>query len=190
MRALLALCLFTAACKDGSAPSPTPADKPTPTEVEAKASPNARARPTLPDQPGEADDDEARPHLPDGAREPRDWSDPAVREEMRAQREERRKQREAMLDTNHDGVVSPQERQQRMLPVLERLDSNGDGKLTVDELAKTESRRMHFDDPAAVDTNKNGEISLAELDAAVTARRAEMRAAWRGAGAPGSGSAE
>lgn len=39
--------------------------------------------------------------------------------------------------------------------------------------------RVAFDDLAAVDMNEDGEISLAELDAAVTARR-NMRERWRG----------
>jgi hypothetical protein len=63
--------------------------------------------------------------------------------------------------------------------MVKRLDTNGDGKLTPDELAAGD-RRMGFDDPAAVDTDHNGEISLSELDAAVTQRRNEMRARWRG----------
>ena len=104
-----------------------------------------------------------------------------MREDMRTRMEERRKQRDAMLDTNHDGVVSPEERQARLKPMIDRFDQNGDGKLTPDELASTNGR-MGFDDPAAIDTDHNGEISLSELDAAVTARREEMRARWRGRG--------
>ncbi len=93
--------------------------------------------------------------------------------------DERRKHREEMLDTNKDGVVSPAEREQRMEPMRQRLDTNGDGKLTPEELGASD-RRMGFDDPAAVDTNKDGEISLGELDVAVTARREKMRERWRG----------
>ena len=52
---------------------------------------------------------------------------------------------------------------------------------------------MGFDDPAAIDTDHNGEISLGELDTAVTKRREEMRQRWRGRGggsAQGVGPAE
>lgn len=104
-----------------------------------------------------------------------------MREEMHARREERMAKREAMLDTNHDGVVSDEERVKRMEPLHDRLDANGDGKLTPDELASSQ-RRMRFEDPAAVDENKDGEISLAELDKALKVRREQMRARWRGRG--------
>ena len=151
-----------------------------PTQVERS---RPTPRPSLPTDTPEAE--RPRPRLPDGAREPRDYSDPAVQEEMRARMEERRKRREEMLDTNKDGVVSPDERQARLVPMLERFDQNNDGKLTPEELAHS-NRRMAFDDPAAVDTNKDGEISLAELDAAVTARREQMRSRWRGRNGVGS----
>src|SRR5690606_20455603 len=96
----------------------------------------SRPRPSLPDVPT-AEAERPRPRLPDGAegpegrerRERRDWRDPSVREEMRARMEERRQMREAALDTNQDGVVSPEE---RLKPVVERFDANGDGKLTVE----------------------------------------------------------
>ena len=136
-------------------------------------------RPQLPDQV-QGDDGRVRPRLPEG-QEPRDWNDPEVREQMRAMREERRAKREAMLDTNHDGVVSEEERVKRMEPLHARLDKNGDGKLTPDEIASSE-RRMGFDDPGALDENNDGEISNAELDKAMTKRREDMRARWRGRG--------
>ena len=56
-----------------------------------------------------------------------------------------------------------------------RLDTNGDGKLTPDELANARGR-MKFDDPAALDTNKDGDISADELEAGMKAKREEMRA--------------
>jgi hypothetical protein len=130
------------------------------------------------------DDGRERPRLPGDDGEPRDWSDPGTREEMRAMREQRRKEREAQLDTNKDGVLSPEEKAQRVAPMLKRMDANGDGKLTPDELSSSD-RRMGFDDPAAVDTDKNGEISLVELEAAVTARREKMREKWKGRGGRG-----
>jgi hypothetical protein len=181
VKPLLCACLFVLACKSESRPAPAGEAKPS----EATKVERSRPRPSLPDSPATADENRPRPRLPDGTRdgtrEPRDYSDPAVREEMRTRMEERRKLREAALDTNKDGVVSPEERQARLKPMIERFDQNSDGKLTPDELASSD-RRMGFDDPAALDTDKNGEISLAELDAAVTARRDEMRARWRGRG--------
>ena len=183
MRALLSACLFVLACKgEESKPAPSAPKPEEPTKVERhRPAPSLPSDVTLDDD----DDDRPRPRLPDGAREPVDWNDPAVREEMRARMEERRKRREAMLDTNKDGVVSPEERQARLAPMIDRFDGNNDGKLTVEELAASD-RRMGFDDPGAVDTDKNGEISLAELDAAITARREERRARWRGRDGAGS----
>lgn len=179
MKAALCACLFLLACKSESKPAEKAEEKPTPTESAAK---QPRPRPSLPGEPGAAPgatDGRERPTLP--GEEPRDWSDPAAREEMRAMREERRKEREAQLDTNKDGVLSAEEKAQRVAPMFKRLDGNADGKLTPDELAASD-RRMAFDDPASVDADKNGEISMVELEAAVTARREQMRAKWRGRG--------
>lgn len=171
MKALLCACLFVVACKGDKAKSASAETKP------AEAAKTAHGpSPSLPDTPESARGE--RPHLANEPA-PRDWSDPAVRDEMRERMAERRKARDAMLDTNHDGIVSPEERQARLKPMIERLDQNGDGKLTPDEMASSD-RRMGFDDPAAIDTDHNGEISLGELDTAITARRAEMRAKWRG----------
>jgi hypothetical protein len=73
----------------------------------------------------------------------------------------------------------------------DRLDKNGDGKLTPDELANAEPepghRAMHFDDPVAIDTNHDGVISVDELEAAMQAQREKMRATWRGRHGDGSG---
>lgn len=168
MRALLCACLLVVACKS---------DKAAPAATEKKSESSAQTThsgpaPGLPDTPESRRGE--RPHLANEP-EPRDWSDP----DLRARMEERRAAREKALDTNHDGVVSPEERQARLKPMVERLDTNGDGKLTPDELAAAQGR-MQFGDPAAIDTDHNGEISLSELDAAVTQRREEMRAKWRG----------
>lgn len=179
MKAAICAALLLVACKSESKPAQKADETPTPTEVAPK---QARPRPSLPAGAAGSGDAPAageRPRLPD--QEPRDWSDPAMREEMRAMREERRKQREAALDTNKDGVLSPDEKAQRVAPMHKRLDADSDGKLTPDELAASD-RRMGFDDPAAVDTDKNGEISMIELEAAVTARREQMRKRWRGRG--------
>lgn len=175
MKPLLCACLLLVACKEESKPAATEAKPAEATKVERAPGP----APSLPDTPEHKRG--PRPALPeqDADEQPRDFSDPEVREEMRARMEERRKLREAQLDTNKDGVVSPEERHARLQPMVDRFDQNNDGKLTVEELASS-NRRMAFDDPAAVDTDHNGEISLSELDAAVTQRRAEMRARWRG----------
>lgn len=163
------------ACKgDDSKPATAEAKPPEATEVER---PRPTPRPSLPDPGDTPDEERERPRLPSG----RDWSDPEVREEMRQRREEWRKAREAALDTNKDGVVSDEERLQRLQPMIDRFDQDGDGKLTPDELASSK-RRMGFDDPAALDTDRDGYISLSELDAAVKARREKMRARWRGRG--------
>ena len=179
MRFLLAALLFTAACK-GDKKNDSSSEAPTPTEQQSgdhSAAVTAGRRPQLPHE-GDPVGSGPRPQLPALGGD-RDWNDPASRAEWAERREERRKEMEAKLDTNKDGVVSPEEHAQRVKPMLERMDQNGDGKLTPDELAASD-RRMGFDDPATLDTDKNGEISLQELDTAVTARREKMREKWRG----------
>lgn len=166
------------ACKESKPADPAAKASPTPTEQPTK---QARPRPQLqpPDGTGSAatDDGRERPRLPD---EDSEWGDPDSREAIRERIEDRRRRREEMLDTNKDGVVSDEERVKRMEPMRQRLDTNADGKLTPEELASSERRRMPFTDPAAVDANGDGDISLEELDLAVTARRQQMRERWRG----------
>jgi type IV secretory pathway VirB10-like protein len=174
----LALCLsLIAGCKEEAA-KPASTEAATPVEVAPRA--ERRERPRLPDDVPDIRDKAAaprgdRPRLPD-LDEPRDWRDPELREERRKRREERRKEREAMLDTDGDGVVSDEERRQRFLPMHDRLDVDGDGKLTTAELEKS-GRGF---DVAAVDANGDGVISLEELEAAMRARREEGRSRWRG----------
>ena len=177
MRALLCVLLLASACKTDK--KSTPSESATPTEHAQGGT--ASSAPALPQQPSGG--------TGSGIQVTQDWNDPAIRAEWDEKREERRKKMEAELDTNHDGVVSPEEHAQRVKPMLERLDQNGDGKLTPDELAASD-RRMGFDDPASLDTNKDGEISLLELDAAVTARREQMREKWRGRRGSGLGSGD
>jgi Ca2+-binding EF-hand superfamily protein len=180
VRVLLCALLLAGACKSEKS---KPAEQATPTERDETQMTSARQRPSLP--PGVDPDSVKRADQP----EPRNWNDPAFREELDKAREERRKRMDQMLDTNHDGVVSAEERQARLKPMYERLDANGDGKLTPDELSQS-TGRMSFSDPAAIDTNKDGVISMEELDAAVTAKRDEMRARWRGRGGAALGSDE
>jgi hypothetical protein len=188
-RALLAA-LFLVACKESKPADPAAKETPTPTERASQAQrqrpylggdvpENGRERPRLHD--GSGSDGETR----EGRRERMENATPEERDAMRDRMEERRKRREEMLDTNKDGVVSDEERQARMEPMRKRLDADGDGKLTPEELGASE-RRMGFDDPGAVDVNKDGEISLAELDAAMSSRREKMRERWRGRGGRGS----
>jgi hypothetical protein len=94
--------------------------------------------------------------------------------------EHRRKELDRKLDTNGDGVVSDEERtavrRKRLQAMYARLDTDGDGKVTVAELQQgSGSGFMHFDDPAAVDTNHDGIISIDELETAFIARREKWR---------------
>lgn len=52
--------------------------------------------------------------------------------------------------------------------IRNKLDTNGDGKLTVEELKATPAARRI--DPEATDTNHDGEISVDELDAMMSKR--------------------
>jgi len=162
--------LFAVACKP-DAPSPAkgapagaaPGDQDSPSKVRSgKIDVKPVAPPAADDQPGTDDQ-------PRGNRE--DW----------------RKRRDAKLDTNSDGVISDEERaaamRERAAAMRTRLDADGDGKLTPAELANAPGR-MHFDDPAAIDTNHDGDISADELAAALKARR-DQRRNDRGSAAPG-----
>src|SRR5688500_12012160 len=132
VRVLLCALLLAAACKSEKKPSPSEA--PTPTErdqQDTSAAISGARRPALPSD-GDPVGSGARPQLPV---QERDWNDPAIRAEWEEKREERRKRIEAQLDTNKDGVVSPEENAQRVKPMLERMDQNDDGKLTPDEMS-------------------------------------------------------
>jgi Ca2+-binding EF-hand superfamily protein len=65
-------------------------------------------------------------------------------------------------------------RRQRLEQMRAKLDTNGDGKLSPEELGSA-TGRMRFDDPAALDTNHDGDISVDELEAAMKARREQWK---------------
>jgi hypothetical protein len=185
VRVLLCALLLATACKGEKKSSPSESATPTERDHSAATSSTPAPPPSLP-KTGDPVGTGPAPKL----EAQRDWNDPATREEWEEKREERRKRMEEKLDTNHDGVVSPEEHAERVKPMRDRLDQNGDGKLTPDEMAASE-RRMGFDDPATLDTNKDGEISLKELDTAMIARRQQMKEKWIGRhGGGGMGSDE
>jgi hypothetical protein len=86
------------------------------------------------------------------------------------------------MDTDGDGIVSPEERAAaraaRAQRMQERLDADHDGKVTPDELAAAGSAHQgpRFADPRAVDANNDGEISSDELQSALAERRKQWRA--------------
>ncbi|MDX2090535.1 MAG: hypothetical protein SFX73_21935 [Kofleriaceae bacterium] len=111
-------------------------------------------------------------------------------EERRERMAERRKERMAQIDTNGDGTLSPEEltaaRAKRAEEMHGRFDANNDGKLTADELKEARMFRRNGGDPAALDTDKNGEISNAELEAGMQSMRDRFRRDWDNAAGRGS----
>ncbi len=165
MKRLVLLLLVCAACKSSSDAKPAPAaadDTPQQAALPRVRQSN-RVAPSLPSEDGVEGSN--RPSLPED--QPRrhhrgDWGGSNMTDE----------QREAMMKQRVDNMRS-------------RMDANGDGKVSYDEL-KNAQGRMHFDDPAAIDTNHDGDISADELEAAMKARRDAFRAqrqAQQGSGA-------
>jgi hypothetical protein len=148
----LALVAAVASCKPDSKPSPAPSPEQAPAPAPRAHAPGAR-----PALPSEAADDEPRPELP-GV-------------------DHRRR-----IDTDGDGVISPEEREAarvaRAKRMQERIDANHDGKVTPDELAAagSASHGPRFADPKAVDANNDGEITSDELQQALAERRRQWRA--------------
>lgn len=87
------------------------------------------------------------------------------------------------LDLDHNGRVDDAERleahKQRLAQTLSTLDADHDGKVSVDELARTQVFFLKFDDPRAVDGNHDGTISVDELESAIDAHHQAMRARWQ-----------
>lgn len=129
-----------------------------------------------------------QPALPSGEEGGSD--DRQARWEQRRERmEERRKERMAELDTDGDGTLSPEElaaaRVKRAEEMRGRFDTNGDGKLTPDELAGARMFRRGTNDPSELDTNKDGDISNAELEAGMDKMRQQFRRNWEERGGRG-----
>jgi hypothetical protein len=151
--------LFAVACKTES-PAPAPSAAPAAESTGHARSAKIDIKPVAPPTPS-ATAPADPPHV-----------DPAAREAWR-------ERREAKIDTDGDGKVSEAERaaalQERVANMHARLDTDGDGKLSAGRA------RMRFEDPAALDTNHDGDISPDELAAAMKMQR-ERRAARRGGG--------
>jgi len=160
-------------------------DSPTPTPGSADLAPTAQGEPK--GRSGRIDLGRRRPGLPsdDGSgsvdrRDRRDDGGPIA---------DGRKARIAALDTNGDGDVSKEERaagrKLRAEEMRTRLDVDGDGKVTVAEISSSQFRRF---DPETVDANKDGDVSVDELAAALESRGRAWGAGRlrRGRGADGS----
>jgi Ca2+-binding EF-hand superfamily protein len=112
-------------------------------------------------------------------------------DERRAMREARRERRRARdlewFDENGDGRLDDDElamrdqaredrRADRQIRMMNRIDSNSDGKISAQELDQGGGRmRRIIGDFDSADTNKDGHIDTDELDTAFTARRQRWR---------------
>jgi len=89
-----------------------------------------------------------------------------MRADFHAKRQERKAEMIARFDTNKNGVLEPEEkaamREERATRLLAKLDANGDGQLSMDEV-KCGPLARRFEQ---IDTNKDGELSKTELVAA------------------------
>jgi hypothetical protein len=165
--ALVSCLLLAVGCKTDKAESRS-ADQPTSTES-SRPGRSGKIDLRMQKRPSGSGD---RPAL--DAEEQRD----DARGDWEGNREQRRKERQERLDTNHDGKVSPEEmvaaRKVRAEETRARLDTDGDGKVTPAELGESRLARR-LGDTAALDTDKNGDISVQELEASMEQMRDRMR---------------
>lgn len=93
-------------------------------------------------------------------------------EEMKAAKKDRRGDRDKRRGDRHHGKRNPQE-------VFERLDADGNGSLSLEEL---DGKRFSPDTATfqAADLDGSGELDATEMDAMMKARREERRGADRG----------
>lgn len=181
-RSLIGPVLLAALAFAGCKKDPEPA-KPAGSEAASNVSTSSpevkrpeRSRPDLPVLP------RRRPELQPG-QQPGDVGPPGMmadgerptREEMLARRDARRREMLEMYDADHDGQLSDEERnlmhEARMSGVVQRLDDDGDGRLSRTELSEMRtSARRPMPDFDALDTDKDGFISVEELAAGRPAR--------------------
>lgn len=93
------------------------------------------------------------------------------RAEMRAKRDERRKEALEMYDADKNGELDDDERglmqEARAADMVARIDQNADGRLTREEMdASATNRRRPPPDFETIDTNKDGFVTVEEFAAA------------------------
>lgn len=155
LKSLAFLAVLAVGCKGDSESKPQPASTNPDDPAGGSANPGTRSR------SGKIDLGTRR-HAPD------DHGSAATPDD---ERDARRRARLATIDTDGDGEVSEEERkvqrETRAKEMHKHLDIDKDGKVTPDEAAKSRFRRL---EPESMDIDKNGDISVAEIQAALEAK--------------------